>query len=85
MFFKAAFHRMERRAPSDIDGQAGGRVSESERVKRPAISDFILEKSLAIRPLLPMLDQACTHRILSNIVPFIVNGFRGSKETIKPT
>src|SRR5947207_14830558 len=76
---------MEPRAPSDIDGQPERRVSGSERVKRPTISDFIIEKSIAIRPLLPMLNQACPHRILSNIVPFIVNRFRRPKETIKST
>ena len=32
------FGEWSRRAPSDIDGQAKGRVSGSERVKRPMVS-----------------------------------------------
>src|SRR5437762_7671006 len=52
--------------------------------KRPTILDFIIKKSLAIGPLLPMLDQPCAHRIFSNVVPFLVNRLRGTKETIKP-
>jgi hypothetical protein len=45
-----AFRRMELAGADDIDGQAGGRVSGSERVKRPAIigdpamPDFLLVK-----------------------------------------
>ncbi len=47
------------------------------------ISDFVVEKSEAIGPLFPMFDQACTHGILANVIPLLVNRFRGSKKTIE--
>jgi hypothetical protein len=38
-FHGRRFTEWSRRAPSDIDGQAGGGVSGSERVKRPTQID----------------------------------------------
>ena len=47
------------------------------------LSDFVVEKSVAIGPLFPMFDQARTHRILANIIPLLVNRLRGSEEPIE--
>ena len=57
----------------------------SERVKRPTILNFIIEKSLSIGPLLPMLNQPRAHWILSDVVPFLVNRLRDTEKTIKST
>ena len=41
----ATFRRMEPAGASDIDGQAKGRVSGSERVKRPTVSALDVGRS----------------------------------------
>jgi len=47
------------------------------------ISDFVVEESVAIRPLFPMSNQAGTHEVLADIIPLFANGFGGSQEPIK--
>jgi hypothetical protein len=52
------------------------RMSIYAKICRASVTDanhlwFIIEKSLAIGPLFPMLDQTSTHRIIASVIPFL--------------